>query len=62
MDVPMENSAMMAEPSAALADRDATNKAEYSKPQGMSAHATPNTTGARCPSEAITGRAFRQID
>ncbi|MCY1383651.1 hypothetical protein D9M69_717990 [compost metagenome] len=51
---------MMVAPSSALAESDATNSAEYNRPQGMSAQATPSTTGARRPKEVSTGLALRQ--
>ena len=41
-EVPSANRPMMAAPSSALAERDASNKAEYSRPQGMSAQPAPN--------------------
>ena len=54
-DVPSENAAMMKAPSTALADNEATNNAEYSKPHGIRAHPTPSTKGAFPPMDAITG-------
>ena len=62
IDVPIENKAMMVAPSTALADSEATSKAEYSRPQGISAQATPRATGALRPSRVSTGRALRQTD
>ena len=58
----MENSAMISAPSQAFADKDATSKAEYKSPQGMSAHATPRMNGALAPNLFNTGRALRQTD
>jgi hypothetical protein len=58
-EVPMENKAMIKAPSHALADKDATNRAEYNKPQGMSAQATPSMTGALAPMRVSTGLARR---
>jgi hypothetical protein len=58
-EVPMENKAMIKAPSQALAESDATNRAEYNKPHGMSAQATPNITGARLPMRVSTGLARR---
>ena len=59
-EVPAAKATMMTNPSKALADRDATNNAEYSKPHGIKAQPTPRTTGAFLPMLAITGFALRQ--
>jgi hypothetical protein len=50
---------MMSAPSQALADSDATNKAEYNNPQGMSAQAAPKTNGALVPKRVKVGLARR---
>lgn len=59
-DVPAANASMMTAPSHAVADKDATNKAEYNKPQGINAHPTPSTNGALDPNIKKTGLALRQ--
>ena len=61
-EVPAENKAMIVAPSTAFADSEATSNAEYNRPQGIKAHATPSTTGALDPSRPRTGRALRQTD
>ncbi len=59
-DVPAEKAAITTAPSTALADNEATNRAEYSRPQGINAHPTPNTTGALPPMAVMAGFALRQ--
>ena len=59
-DVPKQKSAMMSAPSQALADNEATSRAEYSRPQGINAQAMPRMNGALPPRRPRAGRALRQ--